>query len=137
MEISGLPAINAFLNTISAILLIIGYVYIKKKRADIHKKIMLFALAVSAIFLITYLIYHKMVGSVPYQRQDWTRPLYFAVLIPHIVLAGFNVPFILMAVWFALRGKIERHKRVVRWLWPSWIFVSISGIVVYLMLYGR
>jgi uncharacterized membrane protein YozB (DUF420 family) len=82
-----------------------------------------------------YLIYHAIVGSVPYARHDWTRTLYFAILIPHSFFAAVMVPFIITAVWLALRQKFDKHRRIVRWLWPVWIFVSLSGIVVYVMLY--
>jgi uncharacterized membrane protein YozB (DUF420 family) len=96
---------------------------------------MIAALVASAVFLTTYLIYHYQVGSVPYPYYDWTRPLYFAILIPHVILAAVMVPFIITAVWFALRGQFERHRRIVRWLWPVWMFVSLSGLAVYLLLY--
>jgi uncharacterized membrane protein YozB (DUF420 family) len=135
MSISDLPAVNATLNFISAILLLIGRIQIKNSRADLHKKIMITALCSSALFLISYLIYHGAVGSVPYERFDWTRPIYFAVLIPHIILAVVMAPFIILAVYFALRKKFDRHRRLVQWVWPVWMFVSVSGIVVYLMLY--
>jgi uncharacterized membrane protein YozB (DUF420 family) len=98
---------------------------------------MLSALVSSALFLASYLIYHAQVGSVPYPHHDWSRPIYFAILIPHVILAAVMTPFIIAAVVFALRGQFERHKRIVRWLWPVWIFVSISGVVVYVMLYLR
>jgi uncharacterized membrane protein YozB (DUF420 family) len=98
---------------------------------------MLSALVSSALFLASYLIYHAQVGSVPYPHHDWSRPIYFTILIPHVILAAVMTPFIIAAVVFALRGQFERHKRIVRWLWPVWIFVSISGVVVYVMLYLR
>ncbi|SYZ72607.1 conserved membrane hypothetical protein [Candidatus Zixiibacteriota bacterium] len=135
MTIHSFPTIDAILNLISAVLLLSGYVYIKRGRPDIHKKFMLSALGSSFLFLIFYLIYHSQVGSVPYPRHDWTRPLYFAILIPHSILAGLVVPFILTAVWFALKGKFDKHKKLVRWVWPVWMFVSLSGIAVYIMLY--
>ncbi len=135
MTVHSLPTIDAFLNFASFLLLLFGYIYIKKGRPDIHKKFMLSALASSFLFLIFYLIYHGQVGSVPYPRHDWTRPLYFAILIPHSILAGLMVPFILAAVWLALKGKFDKHKKLVRWVWPVWIFVSLSGIAVYTMLY--
>ena len=135
MSFSDLPTINAVLNGCSTIFLIIGYVQIKKGRADSHRKSMIAALISSAVFLTGYLIYHNAVGSVPYPKQDWTRPLYFAVLIPHIILAAVMVPFILAAVYQAFKGRFEKHKRITRYLWPVWIFVSLSGIVVYIMLY--
>ncbi len=135
MSIGGLPTLNVALNITSAVLLIIGRIVIKRQRRDIHKRIMLSALFSSIIFLISYLIYHYNVGTVPYLRHDWTRPLYFAILIPHVILAGLVVPFILAALWYALNGKFDRHKRLVRWVWPVWLFVCVSGIAVYLMLY--
>jgi len=135
MNISDLPTINASLNFISTIMLTLGFVQIKKGHPDIHKKYMIAALISSALFLCTYLLYHYYAGSVPYPYQDWTRPVYFAILIPHIILAALMVPFILGAVWYALKGKFDNHKKITRFLWPVWMFVSISGILVYLMLY--
>lgn len=96
---------------------------------------MISALAASGLFLVSYLIYHYNVGSVKYPHYDWTRPVYFAVLIPHVVLAAVMTPFIVIAVWHAIKGRFEKHKRITRWLWWVWMFVSVSGIVVYLMLY--
>ena len=93
------------------------------------------ALLVSAAFLTSYLIYHANVGSTPYPHHDWTRPVYFTILIPHVVLAALMTPFILAAVWYALRGRFDRHVRITRWLWPVWMFVSVSGVVIYWMLY--
>lgn len=135
MNVSYLPTINALLNLTSAVLLFAGRVMIKQGKQDVHKKIMLSALASSALFLISYLIYHAIVGSVPYAHHDWTRTLYFAILIPHSFFAAVMVPFIIAAVWLALKGRFEPHRRIVRWLWPVWMFVSLSGIVVYVMLY--
>jgi len=135
MNVSDLPTINAVLNGISAILLLLGYVNIKNGRQFPHKKYMLSAVFTSALFLITYSIYHYAVGSVPYGRYDWTRPVYFIILIPHVILAGLMVPFILAALYFAFRARFSAHRKIVRWLWPVWMFVSLSGIAVYLMLY--
>ncbi len=135
MDYSILPSINAALNAISAILLTFGYVNIKRGHRDTHKKFMIAALISSALFLTTYLIYHNAVGSVPYPHHDWTRPLYFAILIPHVILAALMTPFIVIAVAHALNGRFEKHRRIVRWLWPVWMFVSVSGILVYVMLY--
>lgn len=96
---------------------------------------MLMALCSSALFFVSYLMYHAKVGSVPYPHHDWTRTLYFAILIPHTILAGLMVPFILIAVWFAFKGQFDRHTKITRWLWPVWIFVSVSGVTIYVMLY--
>lgn len=135
MNISDLSTVNAILNAISTILLITGYIQIKKQHRENHKKIMLGALAVSALFLTSYLIYHLYVGSVPYPYYDWTRPLYFIILVPHVILAALMTPFILLAVWFALHEKFDKHRRLARWVFPVWLFVSLSGVVVYVMLY--
>ena len=131
----SLPTLNALLNTLTMILLVIGRVQIKSGNRQAHKSIMLAALASSAAFLISYVIYHYQVGSVPYPYHDWTRPVYFVILIPHIILAAVMVPFILGAVYFAFRQRFDRHVRIVRFIWPVWMFVSVSGIIVYLMLY--
>lgn len=135
MTYQDLSTINATLNLISAIFLTLGYIFVKRGRPDRHKKMMIGALVSSAAFLVCYLIYHYAVGSVPYEKQDWTRPVYFAILIPHVILAALMVPFVLMAVWHAFREEFAKHTRITRWLWPVWMFVSVSGVAVYLMLY--
>jgi uncharacterized membrane protein YozB (DUF420 family) len=135
MNLQDLPSLNATLNLITTILLLFGYYFIKKGKKATHKKIMISALIFSALFLISYLIYHYNVGSVPYPYFNWTRPLYFIILIPHILFAALMTPFILAAVWFALKQNFEKHARIVKWIWPVWIFVSVSGVVIYLMLY--
>jgi len=130
-----LPTLNAILNLISLFLLTIGYSEIKKENRVRHKRLMISAVFVSALFLVSYLIYHYQVGSVPYPRHDWSRYLYFAFLLPHIILAAVIVPAIITALYFALKGKFVQHKKVTKRLFPVWIFVSLSGIIVYLMLY--
>ena len=135
MTFSDLPTLNAILNGISAIFLGIGFYQIKHKNIATHKKMMLSALVASLLFLISYVIYHYEVGSVPYPYHDWTRPLYFAILIPHVILAAVMGPFIIALVWFAFHEKFDRHRRLAHWVWPVWMFVSLSGIAVYLMLY--
>ena len=137
MSITDLPATNAFLNGLCTIFLLLGFIYIKRGDIKTHQKCMVTALTLSALFLISYLIYHSQVGSVPYPHRDWTRPIYFAILIPHIILAAVNVPFILALVWRAYKGEFDRHRRLARWVWPSWIFVSITGVIIYLMLYQQ
>jgi len=135
MQIADLPALNAGLNALSSVFLILGYFAIRQGNRERHKKLMLVALTTSALFLTSYLIYHYMVGSVPYPHYDWTRPLYFAILVPHVILAAAMVPFILLVVWRAWREDFDRHKRLARWVWPVWVFVSFSGVIIYLMLY--
>lgn len=135
MEASGHATLNAFLNAISSGLLLAGWWRIKNGDMAQHKRLMITALTVSALFLISYLIYHAQVGSVPYPFHDWTRPVYFAILIPHVILAAAMVPFILVGFRWALRNDFDRHKKLMRWVWPVWMFVSLSGVTVYLMLY--
>ncbi len=135
MNVQDLPTLNAVLNSISALFLILGYINIKKGRRERHKKLMITALTASLFFLISYLFYHAKVGSVPYPYHDWTRPIYFIILIPHIILAAVQTPFILLAVWYALSKRFDKHKTLVHWVWPVWMFVSLSGVIIYLMLY--
>jgi uncharacterized membrane protein YozB (DUF420 family) len=135
MSVENLPTVNAIFNGCSTILLLAGYIQIKKGSQAAHKGLMIGALISSAFFLTSYLIYHYSAGSVPYQHHDWTRPLYFAILIPHIILAAVMGPFILAAVIYAFKGNFDKHKRLTRWIWPVWMFVSLSGIAVYFMLY--
>ncbi len=135
MSVTDLPPVNAALNALSAIFLLLGYVQIRRQRIKSHRRLMFAALVSSAAFLVCYLAYHAAVGSVAYPHQDWTRPAYFAVLIPHIILATLNVPLIVALVWFALTHRFTRHRRLARWTWPSWMFVAASGVIVYLMLY--
>lgn len=132
-----LPTLNAFLNTLCTGLLIAGFIQIRKGNRDNHKRIMLLALTTSLMFLISYVVYHSKVGSVPYPHHDWTRPVYFVILVPHVILAAVMSPLIVTAVWYALHKKYEKHKRLVRWVYPIWIFVSITGVIIYAMLYGR
>ena len=136
MTVNDLSTVNALLNVIAFTLLLIGYKQIKNGNRERHKKVMLAALAASALFLVSYLIYHHYVGSVPYPHQNWTRPVYFLILVPHIILAAAMVPFIIIAVWAAIRSNFERHAKIMRWTLPVWLYVSISGVLVYIMLYA-
>jgi uncharacterized membrane protein YozB (DUF420 family) len=135
IPVSYLPAINAALNSASAVLLTAGYLFIRNKNVTAHKLCMLSALATSALFLTSYLVYHFQVGSVPFRGQGWIRTVYFTVLISHTILAVAVVPLVLVALARALKGSFERHKRVARWTLPLWLYVSITGVVVYWMLY--
>jgi uncharacterized membrane protein YozB (DUF420 family) len=135
MDPGDLPTLNACLNGLSALCLCLGYARIRRRDRSGHRRFMLAALAASALFLASYLAYHSLVGSVPYPRHDWTRPLYFSILVPHIVLAALMVPFVFAVVWRAWRGEFDRHGRLARRVWPVWILVSASGVAVYLMLY--
>ena len=135
MTFSDLPAVNALLNGISAILLTLGFINIKRGNRAVHKCFMIAALVTSALFLTSYVIYHYKIGSVPYPYHDWTRILYFIILIPHVILAALNVPFIVILVYFALKEKFTKHKKLARWVWPVWVYVSVTGVIIYLMLY--
>ncbi len=135
MSVTDLSSLNAILNGIATVFLVLGFIQIKKGNREKHKKFMIAALLTSALFLTSYLIYHYYVGSVPYPHYDWTRPVYFIILVPHIILAGIMTPFIIIAVAFALREKFDKHRKIVRWVWPVWMYVSVTGVIIYLMLY--
>jgi uncharacterized membrane protein YozB (DUF420 family) len=135
MTISDLPLVNATLNSISAVLLTIGYVLIRKGHRRAHAICMLSAVVTSTLFLTSYVIYHAHVGSKPYLGEGWRRPLYLAILGSHIVLAIAIVPLVITTLVFASRSRFERHKRIARITWPLWMYVSVTGVIVYLMLY--
>lgn len=136
MNVSDLPTLNALLNTLSAVCILAGYRAIKRKDVYRHRMMMLAALVASALFLTSYLYYHYQVGSVPFPGQGLIRPVYFAILISHIILAAVILPMVLRTVYLAVSGQIERHRRIARWTFPLWMYVSVTGVVVYLMLYG-
>ena len=135
MSVTDLPAVNASLNTISTVLLITGWVFIRRGERQKHKACMIAALVTSALFLTSYVIYHAQVGSVPFKGTGWIRTLYFVVLIPHVILAAAIVPPILITVSRALSAKYDKHRRIARWTLPLWLYVSVTGVIVYLMLY--
>jgi len=134
-SVTSLPHLNALLNTVSAVLLLTGYRFIRKRNFAAHKRCMLAALGSSGLFLVSYLVYHFSVGSVRFQGQGWIRTLYFAVLVSHTVLATAIVPLVVITVARALRERFDRHRAVARWTLPLWIYVSATGVVVYWMLY--
>ncbi len=135
MTLSNLVTLNALLNSVAIILLLAGFIQIKKGNRDVHKKLMLSALGASILFLISYLIYHANVGSVPYPYHDWTRPVYFFILVSHIILAAVMGPFILFVVRYAFKENFTKHKRLARLVFPVWMYVSVTGVCIYLMLY--
>ncbi len=135
MDTADLPALNASLNAIAATFLLLGWFAIKQNRARLHMKLMVAALACSTLFLISYLVYHALHGSTPYQGEGAIRILYFFILLTHIPLAAAVVPASLAAVWFAFRKRYKVHVRITRLLWPAWMYVSITGVLIYLMLY--
>lgn len=152
MDIADLPALNATLNGIAGVLLVIGYVLIRRRRWQQHRAVMLAAFGTSVLFLISYVIYHANAGSRPFGGQGGIRVVYFTILITHVILAAAIVPLALVTLWRGLRtGDPEgvgdgdpkgspyvrnpRHARIARWTLPIWLYVSVTGVVVYLMLY--
>ena len=130
-----LPAVDALLNATSAALLIIAFGLIKKGRREAHKRVMLAAFAVSSVFLVCYLIYHSQVGSVRYRHTGLIRIVYLTILTTHTILAA-SVPVLaIITLRRALKGSFVRHKALARWTFPIWLYVSLTGVVVYLMLY--
>jgi uncharacterized membrane protein YozB (DUF420 family) len=130
-----LPTINAALNTSAALCLIVGFYLIRKGRPEAHRVAMLTALGFSALFLVTYLVHHARVGSVPFEGQGAIRFVYFSFLLPHIVGATVIVPLVLLTVLRAFRERFAAHRRIARITLPAWLFVSVSGVVVYALLY--
>lgn len=130
-----MPAVNAVLNATSACLLAIGYLCIKRKKITAHKVCMLSAVGTSTLFLISYLTYHYHVGSIRFAGLGGIRMLYFAILTSHTILAAAIPPLALITVSRALRGRFDRHVRIARWTLPIWFYVSVTGVIVYWMLY--
>jgi uncharacterized membrane protein YozB (DUF420 family) len=129
------PTLNAALNASAAVLLALGYYFIRGRRIEAHKKCMLGAFACSAVFLVSYVIYHFQVGSVQFQGQGWIRPFYFTLLGTHTILAATVVPLALVTLARSLRGNFETHRRIARWTLPIWLYVSATGVIVYFLLY--
>ena len=129
-----LPAVNATLNTLAAVCLIAGFAAIKAGRRDRHRNLMLAAVGFSGLFLVTYLTYHHYHGDTPFAGQGPVRLIYFVILISHIVLSIVMLPMILTTLYSALSGRFARHRRIARWTWPVWIYVSITGVVIFFFL---
>jgi uncharacterized membrane protein YozB (DUF420 family) len=135
MSFTDLPAINATLNSLAALLLITGWVLIRRGDRVLHQRVMIAAFTVSVLFLISYLVYHSQVGSVRYQRTGPIRTVYFSILLTHTVLAA-AVPFLaVISLYRGWRGRYLEHKRISRWTLPIWLYVSVTGVAVYWMLY--
>lgn len=136
MTINDLPAVNASLNGLATLFLLLGFIFIKRGNKTAHRNCMLAAFITSAVFLACYLTYHFSVQAVTkFQGQGWVRPVYFFILITHIILAVVIVPMILVTMSRALKERWEGHKKLARWTWPLWMYVSVTGVLVYLMLY--
>jgi putative membrane protein len=135
MGIQDLPALNAVLNGTAAAFLAAGYVLIRRGRIEPHKRCMLAALATSALFLISYVVYHANAGSRPFPGQGGVRLLYFGILVTHVVLAAAILPLALVTAARGLAARYDTHVRIARWTLPIWLYVSVTGVVIYLMLY--
>ena len=128
-----LPHFQALLNTTATLLLSTGYYFIRQQRSDRHRICMATALLISSLFMISYLTYHAAVGYAPFAGQGTIRPFYFTLLASHVILAAVIVPLVLTTVFFALRGNFTRHPRIARWTLPLWLYVSVSGVMIYLL----
>ncbi len=135
MTLADLPLVNASLNATSAVLLVAGYALIRGGHVRLHRAAMGGAFFVSTLFLVTYVIYHANVGSKPFTGQGAVRPVYFAILITHIILAAAVPPLALITLIRGLRGRFDRHVAIARWTLPIWLYVSVTGVIVYVMLY--
>jgi len=135
VTLSDLPALNAFLNATAAVLLVIGYSLIRAGRMRQHRAVMISACVVSTLFLTSYVIYHANIGSRPFQRQGTIRIIYFAILLTHVILAAAVVPMALITLSRGFRARFDRHVAIAWWTFPIWLYVSVTGVIVYLMLY--
>ena len=135
ISVSQLPAVNAALNSLSAILLVGGYLFIRSRNIKAHKACMLSAFASSILFLASYLVYHYQVGSVPFKGQGGIRLVYFIILLTHTILATTVVPLALVTLFRAFKERFDAHRRIARWTFPIWLYVSVTGVIVYWMLY--
>lgn len=135
MSVHDLPAVNATLNALSGVLLLVGFSRIRAGRRDQHRKWMLAAFAASSLFLISYVFYHAQVGSVRFTRQGFVRPLYFTILITHVTLAAVVLPMALVTLSRGLNGRFRQHRAIARWTFPIWLYVSVTGVLVYVLLY--
>jgi uncharacterized membrane protein YozB (DUF420 family) len=135
IDYTALPAVNATLNATSGIFLLVGYVLIRQRRINAHRNAMLAAFASSTLFLISYLVYHAQAGSRPFTGQGPIRYVYFAILISHVILAAAILPMAISTLSRGLRGRYVEHKRIAKWTFPTWMYVSVTGVIVYFMLY--
>lgn len=135
MDLSFLPTLNAMLNGTSAVLITSAYASIRRKNVATHKRLMLVAVGISVLFLISYLVYHYSAGTTRFAGEGWIRPVYFTILTTHTILAAAIVPLVIITLVRALRKKFEKHRRIARWTFPIWLYVSVTGVIIYLMLY--
>jgi uncharacterized membrane protein YozB (DUF420 family) len=135
VTVHDLPAINATLNAISGTFLLAGYLLIRARRIEMHRRCMIAAFTASSLFLVCYVIYHAQVGSVQFTRTGFVRPLYFSILISHVTLAVAVLPLAIVTLSRALQAKYPKHRAIARWTLPIWLYVSVTGVLVYVLLY--
>jgi len=135
VTVHDLPAVNASLNALSGILLACGYTLMRQRRIELHRRFMIAAFAASSLFLVCYVIYHAQVGSVPFPRQGFVRLFYFVILITHVVMAATVPPLAIITLTRGLKGRYPQHRRIARWTFPIWMYVSVTGVLVYVLLY--
>jgi uncharacterized membrane protein YozB (DUF420 family) len=135
VDVSILPTVNATLNAVATVFLVTGWTLIRRRRIVAHRRAMIGALVCSALFLVSYVTYHYHAGSRPFTGSGAIRAVYFAILLTHVVLAAAIVPMVLVTLTRALRGNYGRHRAIARWTMPLWLYVSVTGVIVYLMLY--
>jgi putative membrane protein len=135
VTVQDLPAVNATLNAISAVLLFTGYLLIRRRRVTLHRRCMIAACVTSSLFLVCYVTYHAQVGSVRFTRPGFVRPLYFTILITHVTLAVLVLPLAVVTLSRGLKKRFDRHRAIARWTLPIWLYVSVTGVLVYVLLY--
>lgn len=135
MDVHNLPAVNASLNALATVLLLAGYRAIRSGQRETHKKIMLTAFGVSIVFLVCYLVYHAQVGSVAYQKQGAIRYVYYTILLTHVLLAATVPVLAVLTLWRAFQERFDKHRKIAKITFPIWLYVSVTGVIVYLMLY--
>ena len=135
MTVHDLPAVNATLNATAGVLLLIGFLLIRTGRRQQHRAVMLAAFTASSLFLVSYVVYHAQVGSVRFTREGFVRPLYYAILITHVTLAATVLPLAIVTLTRGLNGRFRDHRRIARWTFPVWLYVSVTGVLVYVLLY--
>jgi putative membrane protein len=135
MTVHDLPAVNASLNALSGVLLLCGYTLMRLRRIALHRTFMIAAFATSSIFLICYLVYHAQVGSVRFTRPGFVRSLYYTILVTHVTLAATVPPLAIITMSRGLKGRYPQHRRIARWTFPIWMYVSVTGVLVYVLLY--
>jgi uncharacterized membrane protein YozB (DUF420 family) len=135
MTVHDLPAVNASLNALSGVLLLCGYTLMRLRRIALHRTFMIAAFATSSIFLICYLVYHAQVGSVRFTRPGFVRSLYYTILVTHVTLAATVPPLAIITMSRGLKGRYPQHRRIARWTFPIWLYVSVTGVLVYVLLY--